>query len=115
MTDCADRVCKRLEALLQEERKALLRADFKVLEGLAERKESLVAALPKTPETTPGWHRIKTLSQDNAALLEAVMQGIRAAHQLVAGSHVPRDFATYDRDGNRLPSHGTGPALEHRA
>lgn len=115
MTNCADHVCKPLEALLQEERKALLCADFKALEGLAERKEALVTALPETPETTPGWHRIKALSQGNAALLEAVMQGIRAAHQLVADSRAPRNFATYDRDGKRLPGPESGMAMERRA
>ncbi|WP_127901258.1 flagellar biosynthesis protein FlgN [Solirhodobacter olei] len=105
-----------LSDLLESEMDLIRRADFPGLDGVAERKEALLAALLAGPAPAPeALERLRNQALRNAGALEAARQGLRAAARRlaeIAGSTRPQ---TYDAEGRR---NGLAPGagqLERRA
>lgn len=102
-----------LLALLEEERRLLLAADWDALEGLWPRK---AAALGGLAGATPaeGARLAEGLAR-NQALLAAAVEGVREALRRRAALREARQLVTYDATGARIPREGHPPRLERRA
>ncbi|MFP4327168.1 MAG: flagellar biosynthesis protein FlgN [Paracoccaceae bacterium] len=90
-----------LEALIDEERIALLNGDLDGLNRLLDRKERLIAAVAAADLPDPGpIRRIKAKLARNQALLESAMAGIRSVHDRLRLLREAREsLRTYDRSG----------------
>lgn len=90
-----------LEALLEEVRAALRRADFKRLAQLTPAIEAASATLDPSIGRE-ALLRLREESATNAALLEAARRGIRAARRRVEEARsATRSLQTYDNTGKR--------------
>ncbi len=117
-TDEFTQLFRDLDALLDEERKALMEGALDRLPGLLNQKQALldkVARLEADPgEKLAALHE-KTLR--NQTLLDAAVEGIRSvAERLAALRRVRDSLDTYDSDGQLLRVSSKGAAhLERRA
>lgn len=113
MTD----VTKRLTALIEAEREALLAGDLQRVEGLLDEKSALaqeLSTLATPPETLAPLRRALQRNQD---LFDRALEGIRNVVSRVSDMQKARkSLETYDAQGQRasVPS-GTKRRLEKRA
>lgn len=104
-----------LETLLEQEAAALRQADFAALEGLATRKEALLARGLNPAATAPDLRRLQQLTRRNAALLDAARRGLEAAmHGIEAARHAGT-LVTYDGTGQRQHLAGAARRTDGRA
>ena len=105
MTDKAiGKVFANLDALLEEERAALLRGDLDELEDMHARKSALLDQLHAldAARDADALHDLQAKLTRNHALLDSAMLGIRAvARRLAAVRRVRETLDTYDEDGNK--------------
>lgn len=90
-----------LVTLLNNEREALLRADFQELDTIAAQKETCLLALQRSalgPETL---EKLKKLGVRNQSLLNAAKQGLDIAKQALAALSSAQIATTYGPDGQR--------------
>ena len=98
-----DTLIRKLDALLDVERRALLDGDLETLADLVEQKEELIDALNKAEFTrdeplSPVNDKVKR----NQELLEQALSGIRSvARKLGEIRQARKSFDTYDRMGQR--------------
>lgn len=110
----ADRLCRRMLRLLEEERSALLAANFAALPALLTRKEKLLAALTQLDPARISPEVEVTLIR-NQALLRASMDGIGDARAAFAGLKNGPEFRTYDSRGNSRSVAAPRASVQHRA
>ncbi|SDW89930.1 hypothetical protein [Roseicitreum antarcticum] len=110
----ADRLSRRMLRVLEEERGALLAANFAALPGLLTRKEKLLTALTQLDpaEIDP---EVEVRLIRNQALLRASMEGIATARAAFAGLKAGAEFRTYDRRGNSRAVSAPRASVQHRA
>lgn len=110
-------VLSALDALLDDERAALIAGDLDRIAVLADRKASLVAGLADTQDDKeallPLHHKIKR----NQALLDGALEGIRTVTARIAAMRgVNATLETYDRNGRRQTWYAPrGNGVERRA
>lgn len=113
-----DTLIRRLDALLDVERRALLDGDLGALAGIVEEKEELIDALNKAEfadrETLAP---VNDKVRRNQALLEQALSGIRTvARRLADIRQARKSFDTYDRRGHRNRIEGdVDSSVEKRA
>ena len=114
MTDTT--IVERASALLEDERAALVAADFKALEDVATRKEALFEELRRTRAPEASLARLRQAAERNAALLAASARGLRAVTRRIAEIRAATgSLRTYSQDG-RAQTVGAGQgSLERRA
>lgn len=111
----------KLRSLLEQERETLMRANMEGVERLAERKTALLDRL-EACEVLPANDREKRLAADvardarrNQALIQAALEGVRDAQDLLARVRQPKKLETYGRDGARETMVESRGQLERRA
>lgn len=106
----------RLLALLGEERAALLAGDLTALAALADRKEALTDTLESEGAAPRDAQEITRAAQANQALLQAAMEGLKAASARLdlARSGGP-PLSTYGADGRSEIHTADRPRVERRA
>lgn len=102
-----------LAALLEEERRLLLAADWDALDALWPQK---AAALGGLAAATPaeGARLAEGLAR-NQALLAAAVEGVREALRRRAALREAQGLVTYDAGGARMAQGAPAPRLERRA
>jgi flagellar biosynthesis/type III secretory pathway chaperone len=89
-----------LKTLLEKERKALLKGDFKTLPQLIAPKENLLKALRRTPPTQNELEQLKAATERNAKLLSASARGLNRAKIRIANlRNNKNDLSTYGPSG----------------
>ena len=98
-----DTLIRKLDALLDRERQALLDGDLETLAGMVEEKERLIDALNKAERAAEAsLSPVNDKVRRNQALLEQALSGIRSvARKLADIREARRSFDTYDRLGQR--------------
>ncbi len=104
MTDKTDHeVVKRLEALLEEERAALLEGDLKRVSGFLDEKQDLIERL--NAEHSGDAKDLQVLQvnvERNQDLLDSALQGIRKVSARIATfRNIRRSLETYDEQGRK--------------
>ena len=113
-----DTLIRKLDALLDAERQALLDGDLAALTGMVEEKERLIEALNKAEFADEGaLTPVNDKVQRNQALLEQALSGIRTvARRLADIRQARKSFDTYDRLGQRSRIEGdVDSSVEKRA
>lgn len=109
---------RRLEAVLTDEAEAIRHADFSRLDDLISDKTLLADQLLRV-RPRPGadrLDRLHRLAERNAVLLQASLQGLRAAQARISALSERRtDMRTYDATGAAQTVPGAVPSLERRA
>lgn len=118
MTTDQDTLIRKLDALLDRERQALLDGDLEALAGMVEDKERLIDALnaaDRAAEETLA--PVNDKVRRNQALLEQALSGIRSvARKLADIRQAKKSFDTYDRLGQRSRIEGDAQtSVEKRA
>ncbi|MGP9789915.1 hypothetical protein [Roseinatronobacter sp. NSM] len=111
----SERMIKQLRTLLDQEKQALLRADFDSLEELAERKETLVQKLSAHPLHDSKLAELRDANAHNQALLAAIAKGISGVRGIVMDHHKARNTSFYQKDGTQSPLLPRSGKLAHRA
>jgi len=109
---------KRIEALLSQERAALLSGDLRAIGDLAEEKERLFNCLKELgPERLDSLRSLHDMASRNQALLDGALQGIRlASERLSAYRRLRRSMDTYDPQGRKTAIPGVvSRKVERRA
>lgn len=106
---------KALRTLLEEEREALLNADFSRLSRLADRKEQLLEAIATVGQDEDNLVPIRNALGRNAALLQAAQAGLQAARAALSGERPAAAMTVYARDGGCHSMHNRRPGLHHKA
>lgn len=108
---------KAMEALLEREYDAILRADFSGLTGLIEEKQHLLAVIEDAPGiTVEALKPLKGAAARNDLCLKAAMRGVAAARFRLAELRDARDgLSTYDSQGRKASAQTLPDQLEHRA
>lgn len=118
MTTEHDDLIRKLDALLDTERRALLDGDLQALAELVEQKEDLIDALNKAElADRAALSPVNDKVQRNQALLEQALSGIRTvARRLADIRQARKSFDTYDRMGQKNCIRGeTDSSVEKRA
>ena len=109
---------RRLEAVLTAEAEAIRRADFSRLDRFIADKTRLAEQLLRA-RPGPGadaLSRVQRQAERNGVLLQASLQGLRAAQaRITAMSDRRTDMRTYDATGDAQRVSGIAPSLERRA
>lgn len=118
MTDTHDTLIRKLDALLDIERQALLSGDLSALEDIVDDKENLIDALNAAEFAEP--EPIADVSEKvkrNQVLLEEALQGIRSvAKKLAELRRARREFDTYNQLGQKRRIEGDAEtSVEKRA
>lgn len=103
MANEQDDLIRKLDALLDVERDALISGQLEMLAEIVEEKEALIDALNAVEvENSESLAPVNTKVQRNQALLENALDGIRAVSKRLAElREVRRAFDTYDRRGQK--------------
>ncbi|MEX1234570.1 MAG: flagellar protein FlgN [Roseovarius sp.] len=101
--DSAQSIIDRMDALLDEERRALLKGNLEAIGTLLARKEALIDQLNALdPDGTKRIDQLQGKVMRNQALLDGALQGIRTvAGRLTALRRIRRTLETYDRSGRK--------------
>lgn len=112
MADPADHMF----ALLEEERAALLSAEFTHLPALAERKAQVAEGLASTPPGKAAAKAIRAGLDRNQMLLAAARSGLGAARRRIEqGRETQSGFDTYGPDGQVSRVSRDGGTLQRKA
>lgn len=112
----SDRAAAQLLALLQEEREAIRTAAFDELEGLATKKEGMLATLLQNRPPPAEMEKIRTKMAENQTLLVAAIAGVKAARDRIDALHrVRQELSVYDRSGQLAKVTAPRPGLEKKA
>ena len=116
--DTPQTLINRLDALLEDERRALLEGDLEAIAALLERKEALIDALnAQDPGTKTDLESLQGKVERNQALLDGALQGIRkVAGRMSAFRKIRQTLETYDESGRKQAIQGdVGHRIEKRA
>lgn len=92
----------RLDALLNQEKQALLNAQFTDLPKILEEKIQLISLLEKAPANEEALHELKTKILQNQVLLDEAMAAIRSTAQRIADLRISRrSVSTYNHMGQK--------------
>ncbi|MBM9596112.1 flagellar protein FlgN [Roseitranquillus sediminis] len=109
-------VVERVAALLEEERAAVLAADFDAMSAIAGRKEPLFVELREAHPTEACLGRLRRMAEENAGLLAASARGIRSVTRRIAEIRSANGpLRTYSQDGRAQTAGVTSRSLERRA
>lgn len=111
----SERRIAQLRTLLEEEKQALLRADFDSLATLADRKEAIIVQLSADPLRGNTLQELRDANARNQALLAAIAKGISAVRLVVVQHHKARNASFYQKDGSQSPLLPQSGKLAHRA
>ncbi|WFE73819.1 hypothetical protein [Roseinatronobacter sp. S2] len=111
----SERVIAQLRMLLEDEKQALLGADFDSLSQLADRKEALIDALSVHPLRGKTLHELRTANARNQVLLAAIAKGVSAVRLTVLQHQKARNTSCYQKDGSQSPLLPQSGALARRA
>jgi flagellar biosynthesis/type III secretory pathway chaperone len=107
-----------LDALLEEERDALLSGDLERLNDMLPSKEALITTLNTDADTDhPGLQHLNIKVRRNQLLLDGALEGIRAVAKKMAHIRETRGaIETYDAEGRKkiIPAE-TERSVEKRA
>jgi flagellar biosynthesis/type III secretory pathway chaperone len=94
---------EQLDALLEQERKALLAGDLQEIATLYDQKERLIEALNMSEHRDLAHlMRLDGKVRRNQLLLNGALEGIRSVTQRMAAlQQVRQSLETYDRDGQK--------------
>lgn len=107
---------RRLEAILTEEAAMIRRADFSQIDRLIADKSRLAGQIGRSRPAPGALERVRRLAERNAILLQAAMQGLRAAQaRLSALTNAGAGLRTYDASGDARSVTGHAPSLERKA
>lgn len=111
--ETAQALMNRIDALLDDERRALLHGDLEAIGPLLHRKERLIDALNTLePGAQTGVTQLRGKVMHNQALLDGALQGIRAVSgRLAAFQKIRRSLEIYDQTGQRTAISDT---IEHK-
>jgi flagellar biosynthesis/type III secretory pathway chaperone len=109
-------VITQLHQVLDQERQALISADFEALAAFVSQKEDLLAQLDKTIPAKEVLRPIRQKMDENLALLAAAIKGVAAAgERLAALQNVKNGLSVYDNAGRLAHVRTHNPALEKKA
>lgn len=111
----SERIIAQLRALLEDEKQALLRADFDSLAQLADRKEALIEALSADPLRGQILNELRDANARNQALLAAIAKGVSAVRLTVLQHQKARNTSFYQKDGSQSPLLPQAGTLARRA
>ncbi|MCC5959882.1 MAG: hypothetical protein JJU08_11135 [Rhodobacteraceae bacterium] len=111
----SERMAAQLRALLEDEKQALLRADFDSLAHLADRKEAFIEELSAQPLHGKALRELRDANAHNQALLAAVAKGVSAVRLTVLQHHKARNTSFYQKDGSQSPLLPQAGKLARRA
>lgn len=106
-TSSAKRRLKEALSLLEEERKLLLKGDLTGLFRFEERRERLIDLLPSIPRAALQANealvkKVRDTARRNARLLEAFIEGVRAAEARIRALTGGKALGAYREDGSRI-------------
>lgn len=116
--DTPQTLINRLDALLEDERRALLDGDLDAIASLMERKEALIDTLnAQDPGEQRDLEALQGKVDRNQALLDGALEGIRkVAGRMAAFRKIRRTLETYDRSGRKQAIQGEAEhQIEKRA
>lgn len=109
-------VITRLHTLLDQERAALMAADFDSLATFVSDKENLLSQLGKARPTKDVLRPIRQKMDENLALLAAAIKGVAAAGERLASLQtVKSGLSVYDGSGRLAHVRTQHPTLEKKA
>ena len=112
----ADTMIEQIDALLEDERTALLSGELAALEGIAERKEALAGELAQTRPHGGDLAALRRKAERNAELLQAATKGLRSVMRRVSEIRSANGpLKTYGQDGFAQTLGGAGGSFEKRA
>jgi hypothetical protein len=112
----SDARIEEIEALLDDERTALLSGDLAALGDIAARKEALAAGLSATPLDGDTLKALRRKAERNAELIEAAMKGVRSVTRRVAEiRRANGPLKTYGQDGSQQTLGPGNGSFERRA
>ena len=103
--------------ILEQERSALLRADFEELSAISEKKAIIIEELRSRRDANPDdMQALKTEVLRNEVLFEQSLAGIRAVGDRIAElQRVRENLDTYDRRGQKKTIRNSKHSFERRA
>lgn len=110
-------VMNELDALLDEERDALLAGNLDAMSALVERKENLISTLNAHQQPQADLVHLQGKVSRNQTLLDGTLEGIRAVTgRLAAFRKIRRTLETYDQTGQKTTiSDASESKVEKRA
>ncbi|WP_342069169.1 hypothetical protein [Yoonia algicola] len=109
-------VITQLHQILDQERQALLSANFEALAAFVSRKEDLLAQLDQTTPAKQVLRPIRQKMDENLALLAAAIKGVAAAGaRLSALQNVKNGMSIYDNAGRLEHVRTHNSAVEKKA
>ncbi len=114
-------VIEKILLALDEEREIIRSGRLTGLADLVEQREAAIALLDApgaemTPQIVAGVEEIAERARRNAALLEAAIEGVKAAEKRLAQIYEARDtLGTYERDGTKSTGPVSSGKIERRA
>ncbi len=113
----SDAALNALDALLEDERAALIAGDLDRIADIADRKQTLVAGLNDSGAEGVALVPLQRKMQRNQVLLDGALDGIRSvAARLAVLRETGGTLETYDRNGRRQTWSGPrGDGVERRA
>lgn len=118
-TSSARRRLKEALSLLEEERKLLLRGDLAGLFRFEARRARLVAMLPSIPRPALEANeslvkKVRDTARRNARLLEAFIEGVRAAETRIRALTGGKALGAYREDGSRIEDESVARTTSRR-
>lgn len=112
MDDAVAKLCQ----LFEDERHALLCADYSALGDLAARKEQYLSDLTADPPDSTTLTDIKSRLTENQRLISAALRGVAAATERLGALEAVRDgLTTYDPSGKMASITTTQRRFEKKA
>ena len=102
-TETALQSIEALEALLERERRALLKGDLDTLVGLLDEKRTLIETLSEYSSADGAeLQPLREKAAQNQVLFDSALEGIRSVAQRMGALHrIRRSLETYDETGRK--------------
>lgn len=103
-----------LENVLEQERTALLKADFSALDQLVAHKTEHLSTLESQAVDATTLARLATMVKENQLLILAAQNGIADARMLLMHVLTPPPVVTYNSDGMATKLHKAAETLSRK-
>ena len=111
-----DDILRRAEALLDDERRAVMAADFGALPEIVRRKEAVLAELDWVRAPVERVRQLKAAAERNGALLTASAKGLRSVIRRMSEIRSANGpLRTYGQDGRQQTFGATPGKFERKA